>query len=123
MNGVIGWKKKRFCCRCFTVNFATFLKLIYRTYPDNWFYIFLICIFVIAKNFIIYFFAMSSLSLSVSQSRSGRPEVFCEKSVLRNIAKLTGKHLCPRLATLFKKKLWHRCFPVNFVKFLRTLFS
>ena len=27
---------------------------------------------------------------------------------------------CP--ATLFKKRLWHRCFPVNFVKFLRTPF-
>ena len=23
-------------------------------------------------------------------------------------------------ATLFKKRLWHRCFPVNFMKFLRT---
>ena len=27
-----------------------------------------------------------------------------------------------RPATLLKKKLWHRCFPVNFVKFLRTRF-
>ena len=27
-----------------------------------------------------------------------------------------------RPATLLKKGLWHRCFPVNFVKFLRTLF-
>ena len=26
---------------------------------------------------------------------------------------ITGKHL-------FKKRLWHRCFPVNFVKFPRT---
>ena len=26
--------------------------------------------------------------------RSGRPEVFCEKGVLRNFAKFTGKHLC-----------------------------
>ena len=28
----------------------------------------------------------------------------------------------PRPATLLKKRLWHRCFPVNFVKFLRTPF-
>ena len=28
-----------------------------------------------------------------------------------------------RPATLFKKRLRHRCFPVNFVKFLRTPFS
>ena len=27
-----------------------------------------------------------------------------------------------RPATLLKKGLWHRCFPVNFVKFLRTPF-
>ena len=28
----------------------------------------------------------------------------------------------PPATTLFKKRLWHRCFPVNFVKFLRTHF-
>ena len=27
-----------------------------------------------------------------------------------------------RPATLSKKRLWHRCFPVNFAKFLRTPF-
>ena len=32
---------------------------------------------------------------------------------------------CPEMfrpATLLKKRLWHMCFPVNFAKFLRTLF-
>ena len=28
----------------------------------------------------------------------------------------------PRPAILLKKRLWHRCFPVNFAKFLRTSF-
>ena len=28
-----------------------------------------------------------------------------------------------QLPALFKKRLWHRCFPVNFAKFLRTLFQ
>ena len=28
----------------------------------------------------------------------------------------------PVPATLLKKRLWHRCFPVNFMKFLRTPF-
>ena len=61
---------------------------------------------------------------------SSRPEVFCKKGVLRNIAKFTGKHLYQslffnkvtgmRIATLLKKRIWHRCFPVNFAKFLRT---
>ena len=54
------------------------------------------------------------------------------KDVLRNFAKLTGKHICQsiflmklqasRPATLSKKRLWHRCFPVNFAKFLKTPF-
>ena len=47
------------------------------------------------------------------------------KGVLRNFAKFTRKYLCQSL--LFNKvaglRLWHRCFPVNFAKFLRTLFS
>ena len=58
--------------------------------------------------------------------------VFCKKGVLRNSAKFTEKHLCQSLfcnkvaalkqATLLKKRLWHRCFPVDFAKFLRTPF-
>ena len=54
-------------------------------------------------------------------------KVFCKKAVLRNFVRFTGKHLCQRLsqawpATLLKKSLWYRCFPVNFAKFLRTPF-
>ena len=54
------------------------------------------------------------------------------KGVLRNFTKFTGKHLCQSLffnnvaglrsPTLLKKRLSHRSFPVNFVKFLRTPF-
>ena len=65
-------------------------------------------------------------------SRSSRPEVFCKKGDLRNFTKFTENHLCQSLffnkvagvrpATLLKNRLWHRCFPVNFVKFLRTPF-
>ena len=36
-----------------------------------------------------------------------------KKAVLRNFAKFTGKHLCLRPATLLKKRLLRRCFPVN----------
>ena len=65
--------------------------------------------------------------------RSSRPEVFCKKGFLRNFAKFTGTYLCQclffnvvaglRTATLLKKGFWKRCFPVNFAKFLRNLFS
>ena len=33
----------------------------------------------------------------LTSSKSSRPEVFCEKCVLRNFAKFTGKHLCRSL--------------------------
>ena len=64
--------------------------------------------------------------------------VFYEKGVLRNFAKFTEKYLCQSLffikacnfikketlrpATLLKKRLSHRCFPVNFAKCLWTPF-
>ena len=51
---------------------------------------------------------------------SSRPEVFYKKRVLRNFAKFTIQHLCQRLCLC--QSLWHRCFPVNFAKFLRTPF-
>ena len=64
--------------------------------------------------------------------RSTCPEVFSKKAVLRNFPKLTGKHLCwspffnkiagLRPASLLKKRLKHRCFTVNFEKFLKTPF-
>ena len=57
------------------------------------------------------------------------PELFFQKGILRNFTKLTGKYLCQSLffnkvagLRLLKKRLWHRCFPVNFIKFLRTPF-
>ena len=64
--------------------------------------------------------------------RNSRPEVFCKKGVLRNFVKFTEKQLCQSLffnkvtglrpVTLLKKRLWRRCFSVNFAKFLRTHF-
>ena len=56
--------------------------------------------------------------------------MFRRRCVVRNLAKLVGKHLYQSLffnkdlrpATLWKKRLRHRCSPVNFAKFLRTRF-
>ena len=60
------------------------------------------------------------------------PKRFCIAGVFRNFLKLTGKHPCQNLffskvtvlspATLLKRRLWHKFFPVNFSKFLRTPF-
>ena len=61
--------------------------------------------------------------------RSSNRRCSVRKGVLRNFAKFTEKHLCQspffnevagRACDFIKKGLWHRCFPVNFAKFLRT---
>ena len=62
--------------------------------------------------------------------RSSHLEVFYKIGVLKNFEKLTGKHLCRSLfsnkvaaltpASLLKQRLQHRCFLVNFAKYLRT---
>ena len=64
--------------------------------------------------------------------KSSHQRCSVKEGVLRDFAKLTGKHLCQSLffnkvaggACIFiKKGLWRRCFPVNFAKFERTPFS
>ena len=69
----------------------------------------------------------------VSNNQNQLPEVLYKKGVLLNFAKFTGKHPFQGLffnkvaglrpATLLKKRLWHRCFSVNFAKFLRIPFA
>ena len=54
------------------------------------------------------------------------------KKVFLEISQNSQENTCVRVsfliklqappATLLKKRLWHRCFPVNFAKFLRTPF-
>ena len=65
-------------------------------------------------------------------TRSSQQRCSVRKGILRNFEKFTGKHLCQVLfynkvagsehATLLKKRLWHRCFPINFAKFPKTSF-
>ena len=45
--------------------------------------------------------------------------VFTETPVLES---LLNKVVGPKACNFFKKKFQHRCFPVNFAKFLRTAF-
>ena len=64
----------------------------------------------------------SEVTFSMFQKQS--PRGVLKKGVIRNFTKFTGTHLSKSLrpATLLKKRLWHKCFPVNLVKFLRTPF-
>ena len=63
--------------------------------------------------------------------RKQPPGVFNKKGVFKYFSKLTGtpvhesffnKVEARKPATLSKKGLRYRCFPVNFEKFLRTIF-
>ena len=81
---------------------------------------------------IILFFLLLTYVTSSTIFRSSRRRYSIRKGVLKSSRKFTGKHQCQslffkkvaalRTATLLKKRLRHRCFPVNFTKFLRTPF-
>ena len=86
----------------------------------------------VGNQTVICFILIFFLPKNVQRHRSSHQRCSIKKGVLRNFTNFTGKHLCQSLffnkvaglrpATLLKKRLWHRCFPVNFVKFLRTPF-
>ena len=75
-------------------------------------------------------YSAPSSSLSLLQLRSSLSEVFYKKGVLTTFAKFTEKQLCQNLffnkvarnrtATLLKKRVCYRYFPVDFGKFLKT---
>ena len=86
-------------------------------------------------------YAMTPLCKIQSKSRIKQkqsPEVFCKKKVFEDLQNTCArdsflvKLQCQRLffnkvadfrpAALLKKSVWHRCFPVNFAKFLRRPF-
>ena len=73
----------------------------------------------------------SDISLELTQTCSW---ITCRlKKVFSEIWQNSQENTCDRVsfliklqawpATLWKKRLCHKCFPVNFVKFLRTLFT
>ena len=77
-----------------------------------------------------FFFLMLTLQQHINQFRSSHPKMFCQKSLLKSFVKFTKKHLSLRVSfyqscrsqacNFVKNRLWHRCFLMNFVKFLRT---
>ena len=107
-----GYRRSRitvFVCSFVPVSFCIFDYL----YRDFWFFV--DC------------FVTSALS------RSSHLEVFVKK-VFLEISENSQENTCVRVsflvklqtfmrpATLLKKRFWHRCFPVNFAKFIKTRF-
>ena len=93
------------------------------------------CLFLLHGWFPIKFLFTYNISLLWLEInfRSSHWRCSVKKDVLKNFAKSTGKQLCQSLffnkvtglrsATLLKKRLWHRCFAVNFARPLRTPFE
>ena len=61
-----------------------------------------------------------SIPYNRAQIRSSRPEVFCKRGVLRNIAKFTGKHLCQSL--FIKKETLAQVFSCEFFDISKNTF-
>ena len=83
-----------------------------RKHPVNRYSVF----FVFCFLFLLFFKNVSS------KFKSSHWRCSVKKGVLKIFTKFTGKHLWLSPATLLKRRLRHRCFPLNFVKFLRTAF-
>ena len=85
-----------------------------------------------AVSYMHIFYLFKMLDLVTLTSRSSHQRCSVKRGVLKSFTKFKGKHLCQGLyfnkvaglrpATLLKKRLWHRCFPVNFVKVQEHLF-
>ena len=69
-----------------------------------------------------------STSEITAKHRSSRPEVFCEKGVLRNFAKFTGKHLCQglflnKVAGFIEKEILAQVFSCEFCEISKNTFN
>ena len=74
--------------------------------------------------------SLSNISIHLSTFRASHRRCSLERGVLESFAKFPGKDLCQSLffnkfaglkpATLLKKRIWQRCFPMKFAKFSRT---
>ena len=133
--------KKRLWHKCFLMNFAKFLK---KPFLRNTSGRLLLSIILTAKYERIwkkimkdisqFTFTCSKLTIETVEkvwnmfkvnNKDTRTTLICYRSSHRrcsiNFIKKRLRYMRP--ATLFIKRLWCRCFPVNFEKFLRTPFS
>ena len=118
---------KRLWHRCLPLNFAKFLRTLFLQNTSGGCFCMLIRIYLLILRLQLFRFQTIQIPY-----RSSRPDMFCEKGVLRNFVKFRGKHLCQglffnkvpglRTATLLKTRPWHRYFLINSVEFLRTPF-
>ena len=100
--------KKRLWHRCFPVNFAKFARNLFcSTHP-------------VARILVL---ITQSWQNSIIRNRASHQRCSIKKGALRNFTEFTEKNQCQsHFFNKVKTRLWYRCFPVNFGKFLRTPF-
>ena len=60
-------------------------------------------------------------TVTLSNWHKQSPKVFYEEDVLKTFTKFTGKHLeNTQVWNFIKKRLQHKCFPINIAEFLRA---
>ena len=111
------------------MNFAKFLRTLFYRTPLVAASTFMIPDYIINTNKRKYLKINMYLSQWPDCSEAVIQEVLWKKGVFKNFAKFTGKQLCWSLFLkswrskacnfILKKRLHYRCFPVNFVKFLK----
>ena len=65
---------------------------------------------------------MNRLRYSECKGAEGATRGVLLKKVFLETSQNSQEDTYNKVAPLLKKRLWHRCFPVNFVKFLTTPF-
>ena len=132
-NLIIKKDERRECCHVITNTVVKLCKVVYVIFRK----IFVVYYLLIVYIKIVYIkFLLLEESLFVAEilysgiCKSTQPEVFSKKGVPENIANFTAKYLrrSPffnkvagfRPATLLKKRMRHKCFPVSFASRLRT---
>ena len=65
---------------------------------------------------------MNRLRYSECKEAEVAPRGILLKKVFLETSQNSQENTYNKVAPLLKKRLWHRCFPVNFGKFLRTPF-
>ena len=87
---------------------------------------------VLQTNILVRIYYYHSFTLMTSLMKEAVVRRCSVKKVFLQVSQNSQENTCARVsfnkvaglspATLLKKRLWHRCFPVDFVKFLRTPF-
>ena len=122
--------KKEFFCRMNIYFRKIYILFVTQTFFcakslkwDIYFFNFQLFFFVIKSFFSVKNIFIIKLFFHIKTFLSANNVHFVKnKNIFSNLVLQQINNHILRPVTLLKKRLWHRCFPMNFVKFLRTPF-